>query len=254
MNNEKRVRYTKSPLLEVIFQLRFPTILTISATAPTAFQEHLRTEFPFYREEIEQQNEVTIDINGNSSTIKRRQIKNHTFLSTDKRWKVNLTSSFLAISTTAYTQWEDFTKRCFDIVDKFEEVYVPSFYTRVGLRYVDAITKSTYGLQEKKWIDLVQPQVAGALSGEIEGGVKNYLMEAEYMMPNGTFTKSHFELVHINENPETSLLIDCDFFHIEMTPTDQATTVAEILHSNSSNFIRKSITPLLHEAMEPVEI
>ena len=49
----KRVRYEKSPLVEVIFQLRFPTILSINAVQPVEFQELIRKEFPFYEEGVE---------------------------------------------------------------------------------------------------------------------------------------------------------------------------------------------------------
>lgn len=56
----KRVRYEKSPLVEVIFQLRFPTILSINARQPVEFQELIRKQFPFYEEGIEQQNEFLI--------------------------------------------------------------------------------------------------------------------------------------------------------------------------------------------------
>lgn len=41
-----RYQYAKSPLVEVICQLRFPTILSIGSQEPAAFQEAIRREFP----------------------------------------------------------------------------------------------------------------------------------------------------------------------------------------------------------------
>ena len=57
MEKCKRVRYKNSPLLEVIFQLRFPTILTINANPPVEFQEKIRNEFPYYNGMIENNTE-----------------------------------------------------------------------------------------------------------------------------------------------------------------------------------------------------
>ena len=44
----ERVLYGKRQLIEVICQLRFPTILSISAKEPAEFQEAIRAEFPRY--------------------------------------------------------------------------------------------------------------------------------------------------------------------------------------------------------------
>lgn len=54
----KRVKYNRCPLVEVIFQLRFPTILSINSKQPADFQEKIRKEYPFYDEGIEEQNEL----------------------------------------------------------------------------------------------------------------------------------------------------------------------------------------------------
>ena len=43
-----RYQYAVNPLVEVICQLRFPAILSISAKEPVAFQEAVRRDFPRY--------------------------------------------------------------------------------------------------------------------------------------------------------------------------------------------------------------
>ena len=48
-----RVVYAKPQLLEVICQLRFPTILSISAKEPAEFQELIRSDIPRYSRNIE---------------------------------------------------------------------------------------------------------------------------------------------------------------------------------------------------------
>ena len=49
----ERVLYGKRQLIEVICQLRFPTILSISAKEPAEFQEAIRAEFPRYARNLE---------------------------------------------------------------------------------------------------------------------------------------------------------------------------------------------------------
>ena len=44
----ERYQYARPPLVEVICQLRFPTILAIGAQEPAAFQEAVRRDFPQY--------------------------------------------------------------------------------------------------------------------------------------------------------------------------------------------------------------
>ena len=45
-STEPRHIYRRNQLTDVICQLRFPEILTISANAPADFQEAIRDEFP----------------------------------------------------------------------------------------------------------------------------------------------------------------------------------------------------------------
>ena len=45
----KRVFYGKTPLEEVVCQLRFPPILRIDAEPPATFQDRVRTTFPLYQ-------------------------------------------------------------------------------------------------------------------------------------------------------------------------------------------------------------
>lgn len=255
MNDCKRVRYKKSPLIEVIYQLRFPTILTINTQQPAVFQEKIREKYPFYNEELEQQNEITFSSDGNPTQVKRNQSKNYSFISSDSTFKINLTSSFISFSTVSYTQWEDFRSRINEILPIFEEIYNPSFYTRVGLRYIDAFTRGNLDLQNKKWNELIKPHILGIMTSEIEDGVTSFLAESEYSNPDEiSKTKVHIELVHINDNPENSMLIDCDYFTQNITQKSEVERITNLLHDNSSAFIRNAITPVLNNAMEPEEI
>lgn len=56
----KRVIFENNPLVEMILQFRFPTILSINANEPVAFQETIRQEYPIYQPGVENQQEIQI--------------------------------------------------------------------------------------------------------------------------------------------------------------------------------------------------
>ena len=145
MQEYKRVKYNKSPLVEVIFQLRFPTILSINSKQPVDFQEKIRECYPLYQEEIEQQNELFIAPDGNPAQIRQSQNKNYSFISADGLFKVNLTSSFIAISTMGYTQWEDFTRHIEFVVPLFEEEYSQLFIPELVCAMLMLLQEGTLG-------------------------------------------------------------------------------------------------------------
>lgn len=255
-NELKRVRYEKCPLVEVIFQLRFPTILSINSNQPVEFQELIREKYPFFEEQVEEQGDILYNPQIKATALRKTgENKNYAFISENNMSKINLTPSFIAISTMAYTQWEEFNKHIEFVIPVFEKIYKPVFYTRVGLRYIDVITRSGLGLENKPWTELIKPHVLGMITTDHESGVKSYLSETEYETKiEGVLSKTHFELVHVNDQAELSLLIDCDYYNLGITKADTMKAVAGRLHNASSQFLQTAITKKLHEAMQPVEL
>ena len=78
----KRVRYEKCPLIEVTYQLNFPTILSIEAEMPVKYQNAIRKNFPQYRTQTEQEGEITVNINGEevNPIFRQRPIKKNSSL------------------------------------------------------------------------------------------------------------------------------------------------------------------------------
>ena len=63
-----------------------------------------------------------------------------------------------------------------------------------------------------------------------------------------------FRFVHYDGGDELSLLLDCDYYCKKLTEKSEVEDILNTLHSHSSNFVSNSITPLLEDAMKPVEI
>lgn len=132
-----RVKYKNSPLKEVIFQLRFPTILAINTKEPVELQERLRDAYPMYSDNVEQNKERLPNGDMNETQSHRYQ-----FVSADGQYMVSMSSSFIALSTLNYTRWEEFRERIKSVMTMFQEVYKTNIFVRIGLRYKDVITKT----------------------------------------------------------------------------------------------------------------
>ena len=89
----ERYQYARAPLVEVICQLRFPTILSIGAKEPAEFQEAIRKDFPQYAARQEQPPPKVVK-KGNATALEpQKPITNYNFISEDGRWKLNLTQA-----------------------------------------------------------------------------------------------------------------------------------------------------------------
>ena len=81
-----RYQYRKNQLLEVICQLRFPTILSISAREPADFQDAIRDEFPKYQRLEERPAPKISGAPGNVRLEEQKPVTNYQFLSVDGKW------------------------------------------------------------------------------------------------------------------------------------------------------------------------
>lgn len=248
----ERVKYRKSALREVIFQVNFPSILKIDTEAPADFQELVRQKYPLYKD---RRNEAIVKINGQDRAISKN--RNHEFISADGRSKLNLTNSFISIATLNYDRWEVFRKQCFEAVDSLIKIYNPAVVQRIGLRYKDLITRSKWGLTDVQWKELVKPHVLGIVGELPENEVNRYVVDFEIIGKDSILEHRHFELVHDSESPnptEKSFLIDCDYYCHGIIQKGDITMFANKLHDHSSNFIRSVITDKLDMVMEPEKL
>ena len=134
-----------------VCELRFPTLLELETGSPTAFQKAVRHEYPIY--------ERATDIALNPGTVTGSTA--HRFRSKSGKWTVSFRQSTLSLETTAYNSFDEFEKRLHFVVSAAAKTMDTDFYTRVGLRYVNAIEVSQDGLAG--WVndDLVGPLVQG---------------------------------------------------------------------------------------------
>lgn len=137
-----------------VCELRFPTLLELENQKPVGFQRALRKQYPLYEPKLD----VSLELGGTATTA-----HNHVMRSKDRRWAVSLRPAAIGLETTHYTNFEELEKRLRDIMQVAPALIDSDFYTRVGLRYVNALPISQQGLDG--WVNpsLVAPLVDGVL-------------------------------------------------------------------------------------------
>ena len=136
----ERVEYKHNILFEVVFQARFPDIMKISKEDPAEFQDIVRKEgYPEF------ELEVPLIPQGMPKELEAAVSTDKTFrfFSEERDWQISLAKNFIALSCTAnYRNYEDFSERLKKVLEVFCDIYEPSYFTRIGLRYRDIANKT----------------------------------------------------------------------------------------------------------------
>lgn len=252
-SNVARCRYHKNQLGEVICQLRFPEILTIEANVPTEFQEAIRSAFPLYSSRKETPAPKLV----NGHLEPQQPNNNYQFVSEDGHWRVNLTSSFISLACNRYTCWEDFAKMLDLPLAAFIRLYRPAFFERVGLRYLNFISRKDLDLEGTPFRELIQSQYLGILADEeiSETATGRATVDCELAIRGGCRAKIHAGPGLVKrgnvENKEIHFIFDQDLFMPGKVAVNLSAGALETLHSQADSIFRGAITDTLHDAMEP---
>lgn len=255
----ERVKYELSPLDHVICQLRFPPILQIESVPPYEFQNRIREQFPNYSENVEIQQSSNAPINiglGNQIMNQTTTTKNHEFSSEDFVWKINLTRTFMSISSNKYYTWEDFLRRLKEPLEALIDIYKPAFFTRIGLRYVDIFCRSVIGKTNSPWADLINPYFLGLL-GSNEVGKSINEMNNVYEIKgadDNSIIRISTSLIKKIDNNEECFMIDSDVFTTCNINISDSLSRLNFLHDRSSRLLRYAITDEMHNGMRPSKL
>lgn len=255
----QRVIYQQTPLIEVMGQLRFPTILKINNQDPFDFQERIRFDYPIFQQSqsLNLPPEIAALVPQIGSIAP--QYNTYSFLSENSRWELSLNRDSLTLATFEYKRYEEFKEKFTKVVNIFEEVYNPSFYIRLGLRYKDLILRSKLKIENKAWSELISQQIASELhSSELSGSIRTLVKNLEIELEGGRVNFNH-GLV-ISQDPskgnfqEPGYLFDADFFVEGKINKGEIWNVFDTFNGTGGKLFRWSITDELHRAMEPQPI
>ena len=241
ISQESRVIYPKNPLAEVLCQLRFPEILSIETELPAAFQERIRDVFPRF----------TVRKEG----LPGKQTNNYQFATEDNAVRVNLTSKFISLASSKYRCWEEFARLLDKPLAAFIQIYKPAYFERVGLRYVNFISRKDLGLEDVPYRELINSCYLGILSEEdvLENGTLRSTVDADTALRGGCRCKLHAGPGTVRRgnqpDPETKFVLDFDLYMPGNLEVKLSAGALETLHSQSYGLFRGAITDSLHDTL-----
>lgn len=247
-----RVNYRKAPLYQVTCQLNFAPILRIELEIPAAFQDKVRAKFPnYHRTTVQLPPNVPQEVL-NIMAI-QGVLSGHTFETEDRSARLLLSNNTLNLTVSIYKAWEIFREQIFGPIDFLNEIYEPSFYTRIGLRYQNFISRSKISLANTSWSRLLRSEILGELADPIfEANALECRRSVRVMIPGqrGTLLLQHGFAQQLPDQ-EKGYLLDFDFASAEKTERSDAKRVLEDLHQESGRAFRWCITDELHRALDP---
>ena len=248
-STETHCLYEKNPVAEVICQFRFPEILTIEANLPVDFQEAIRKEFPRYQK----REDKLPPLPGKQPA----SVTNHQFSSADGIWRVNLTSRFFSLACTRYSSWENFAGRLDRPLAAFLKIYQPAYYERVGLRYVNVISRKVLDLEGIPFSQMIQPCYLGPLAEEdvSEAASTRCSIDCDLGLRGGCRAKIHAGPGMVKRagqaDTEVKFIFDQDLYMPGQVPIHLSAGALQTLHTQAFSIFRGAVTDLLHHAMEP---
>jgi len=217
----------------VTCRLQFPTIMKIDTDGPLSFKKIISDKYPKFS---------TLDEN-----------KAFVFSSEDGKWKINLTSNYISLSTNNYKDWENFRERLQIILKKFVDHYQLKLFNIISLNSVYKFIPSKLGLNGVSWNNLVNAGVLGVLASEdMRDNIENVENICIIRLTNrNTVLKIGTKTTRMPKNEELSLIFDQDLSEIADRGLDQLTGALNHLSAGSSRMFRWGIKDQLHNAMKP---
>jgi uncharacterized protein (TIGR04255 family) len=253
-----RVAYDRAPLIGVVAQLRYPTLLRIEKEPPADFQESVRRIFPL----LERGPAHGIGM-GQQLPAAVLQLLAATaagpvyrFLTEDRQTTLTLAPDSLSLNTTAYKHWADFKTFLAPSLTALSRIYGPSFYSRIGLRYTNAIERGPLNLTGTPWSRLLRPELLGELViPQLEQHSEMVSRTLQLRMPNG---REHMLILHglgvVQGRSEQAYTIDCDYYVDQRTEMNLAESILDKFNDRASRAFRWFITDTLHNAFGPTEL
>lgn len=156
----QEIPLSRSPLVSVIAQVRFPAVMKIEADDGfvATFQETIRADYPVLRRE--RQLGVMVGPRGvqpqDAGTLWRFEAQD------PDAWQVTLAPNFVSLSARRYTCRSDLLARLTVVLHALEGWLHPRVCDRVGVRYVDRVTGDALAHLSQ----LVRPEVLGVAGDE----------------------------------------------------------------------------------------
>jgi len=218
-------RYARSFTKLAICELRFPTMLEYEERAPTAFSKAVRHKYPIYERLTHVQLESS-DVTPHTG---------HAFHSRNRRWTATVRASALSVETEQYGSFDELRTRIEGLIGAAKSTVQSDFFTRVGLRLVNAVHCTLPELAQ--WINpmLVQPLAAGTY-----GDVEEHWQRVRGRAPHGGYNFMHGIIAGAPDSSQREYVLDFDFFSENVELSDTLAKV-DALHADMFSMLHWSL-------------
>ena len=259
-----RVIFGKAPLTQVVAQVLFPTILRIEQP-PADFQERIRNDFPIYSNAFDISAQLGLPagmplrLPTDLLQLFSGQIgaKVHRFSTAAGNITVTLTPESLAIAANQYSRWEEFLRLFCGPLGALIQLYVPPFFTRIGLRYINVIDREQIGLPpDTAWSRLIRKEVLGELAlPSVERSLSSASNQTRLMLDQnrGEVLFQHGLSVKLQQNspPVKVYTLDFDFSRQGQVGINDAESSLAYYHTLAGRAFRWCLSPELYKQLEP---
>ena len=193
------IQLTRNSIVFVVAQIRFPLIASINDESFVApFQELIRSEYPDLARGTGAQMLIGVD---GAQRVESGTV--WSFTSDDGRWQIAVTSAFVSLSTSEYSNRTEFLERLGFLVGHVETWLRPKKILRFGVRYVDRIS----GPKLKKLRDLINPEVCGPSLVSLGKAVQlqHSITECNYSLGENTSLRARWGLLPENASLDPSV-------------------------------------------------
>lgn len=180
----------KSPLRLVVCQIRFEEKPAVAEPeAGLSLFESLggaNGPYPSFSEFRGEQVDITVSP-GSSIAAQKTQLSGWRLASEDQNWSVILLPSSVSLETRAYTSWtRDFEARVRSIIEAVVDQVRPQIQMRLGLRYVDLITRAEI-TSPRDWHGWIEESLLGpVMHPQLGAAVLSAQQQVEIDADNGT--------------------------------------------------------------------
>lgn len=213
----EEVHLTAPPLQTVLFQVTFPK--PVASLRIASFRERLTEslakEYPY----AEDQPIFQVVIRPGQMAAPTPSSSSAYVMTDDTQtWTLNVADDNLSLSTTAYTDREDFLTRSRRVFDVVADHAVPPGISRLGLRYINRISGEAAIESFVPTLNSAVRSVRDVVSQSTSGTIQHLLTDLSYVWPDGKRLQARWgqlppQAVHdglLAPLNETSWILDID--------------------------------------------
>ena len=137
------------------------------------------------------------------------------------------------------------------------DIYRPTYFSRLGLRYINAIQRRSLNLENRSWSELIKPSILGELAlPQFEKNLETAGFQVRVKIPdgNGSFIlrSGVRQVVQQGQaSPELSFMLDFESLKEQRTEVKDAEHLLTGFHELAGRAFRWCIADPLRGALQP---